>query len=31
MSTGKPEQQLLPLMCFFFRFPEVKRMVYAAL
>ena len=24
ISTGKPEQ-LLPLMCFFFRFPEVER------
>ena len=29
ISTGKPEQ-LLSLMCFFFRFPEVERMVYAA-
>ena len=29
VSTGKPEQ-LLSLMCFFFRFPEVERMVYAA-
>ena len=29
ISTGKPEK-LLSLMCFFFRFPEVERMVYAA-
>ena len=29
ISTGKPEH-LLSLMCFFFRFPEVERMVYAA-
>ena len=29
ISTGKPEQ-LLSLMCFLFRFPEVERMVYAA-
>ena len=30
ISTSKPEQ-LLSLMCFFFfRFPEVERMVYAA-
>ena len=29
ISTGKPEQ-LLSLMFFFFRFPEVKRVVYAA-
>ena len=29
ISTGKPEQ-LLSLMCFFFRFPEVEHMVYAA-
>ena len=29
ISTGKPEQ-LLSLMCSFFRFPEVERMVYAA-
>ena len=27
--TGKREQ-LLSLMCFFFQFPEVERMVYAA-
>ena len=27
ISTGKPEQ-LLSLMCFFFRFPEVERIVY---
>ena len=30
ISTGKPEK-LLSLMWFFFRFPEVERMVYAAL
>ena len=29
ISTGKPEQ-LLSLMCIFFRFPEVERMVYRA-
>ena len=29
IATGKPEQ-LLSLMCFFFRFPEVERIVYAA-
>ena len=30
ISSGKPEE-LLSLMCFFFfRFPEVERMVYAA-
>ena len=29
ISTGKPEQ-LLSLKGFFFRFPEVERMVYAA-
>ena len=28
ISTGKPEQ-LLSLMCLFFRFPEVERIVYA--
>ena len=29
ISTGKPEQ-LLSLMCFFFRFSEVEGIVYAA-
>ena len=29
ISTGKPEQ-LLSLMCFFFRFPEVERMALSS-
>ena len=30
ISTGKPEQLLFLMCVFFFRFPDVERIVYAA-